>query len=367
MINLIYQFLSWRYAGTSLIAIAIVKGLIFATFFPGTGGLFILLIIVSALGNAKFLFVDSNLAPTPGELFEVNGAQAHLYIEGTSSNQHPVIWVAGGHGEGLVLAHLHKEICKQTRSILFDRAGSGWSQATSFPLTITQEVEHLNRLLLASNQTGPFVLAGHSFGGLFCLNYAHHYPDQVAGLVLMDPTPPENVTFAGRISFAGLIAKAPWRALALHFGITAAGDPEIDDYQSSFYRCLKTDAETINRNSIQPKSVVAEAAAFRAAMDNPEDMVIGENALSDIPMRTLLANPTEEEIQQTKREVRQVLEFSDLQELNFWRMMDTAVEQQTHLSSRGQKVFAPLGSSHMFPYEHPEFVLQQVQLLTRQD
>jgi pimeloyl-ACP methyl ester carboxylesterase len=152
----------------------------------------------------------------------------------------------------------------ETRSILFDRAGAGWSELGRLPITINSEVEQLKVLLEAADEKGPFVLAGHSFGGLFCANFAQRYPELVAGLILTDPTPPANVTCAARLSFETLIRKAPWRAFALQLGLQRLGSPEITDHDSPFYKCLSDWTDIINRNLLQPKSVIAEAAAFEA-------------------------------------------------------------------------------------------------------
>ncbi|HIG40354.1 MAG TPA: alpha/beta hydrolase [Gammaproteobacteria bacterium] len=363
MRNTILQFLAGKNAGlyiTSgvfLIALAVT---------PVSAIFSIILFITTALlfsGVLKFKLVDSLSDVTPGSVFVVDGVKTHILAEGEKGTHYPVIWVGGGHGEGLVMFHLHEMIRTETRSILFDRVGAGWSDLSTLPITIESEVRHLKNLLETAGEQGPFVLAGHSFGGLFSLNFAHHYPDLVAGLVLMDPTPPVNVSILGNLSFGRLMQLAPWRALGFHFGLTRVGDPEIDDKTSDFYRCLSQHAEVINRNSLQPKSVIAEAATFRAAMNNPFDMVIGQGALGDIPLRLLLANPSAEEIASTEKQLRELLELSPRQESNFWKTLNESNEQQVQLSGKGEKVLAPAGSSHMFPYEHPGFVIDHVRQL----
>jgi len=319
--------------------------------------------ILLSLGVAKFQFFDSRLDKAPGTLFMVNKHKMHLFAQGQAGIHKPVIWIGGGHGEGLVMSHLHETLSKTTRSILFDRTGAGWSELTALPLSVSSEVQHLKLLLQAAGETGPFVLAGHSFGGLFAINFAHHYPHLVAGLLLMDPTPTVNVSIMGELSFARLIKLAPWRALALQFGISAAGDPEIDDESSAFYKCLHNVARTVNRNSLQPKSVIGEAAAFKAAMKRPFDMAYGKHALGNIPLRLLLANPTDAEISDTASGIRKQLDLSPLQEENFWNLLNQNNERQVNLSTAGEKFLAPKGASHMFPYEYPEFVIDEIKEL----
>lgn len=362
--------LCWRLLARNLVATPIALllcafGVSIHAASPRVGEVFVSLAVVGLFGILKFFALDARLGAPPGARHVVDGVRLHLLADGEARDRHTVIWMGGGHGEGLVMFHLHRAIVAETRSILFDRAGAGWSELGRLPLTIHGEVEQLKALLDAAGECGPYVLAGHSFGGLFCANFAHRYPQLVAGLVLMDPTPPANVTFAGRLSFADLIRKAPWRSLALQFGLKGLGDPEISDTNSPFHACLLEWADTINRNSLQPKSVIAEAAAFDGAMAHPFDMVIGAQALGDLPLALLLANPGAESDAETRTQVRTMLKLNPQQEQNFWAAMDESMEHQSMLSRNSVKVLAPPGSSHMFPYEHPEFVLDAVRTMIR--
>ena len=74
---------------------------------------------------------------------------------------------------------------------VYDRAGRGWSDAADGPQDAVQTATDLHTLLDRAHIPGPYVLAGHSFGGLYVLTFAATYPDQVAGLVLLDSTAPK--------------------------------------------------------------------------------------------------------------------------------------------------------------------------------
>lgn len=87
---------------------------------------------------------------------------------------------------------VQREIAKVTRVCAFDRAGFGMSEvALVTPLTAADIVEDTRLLARALNEPGPFLLAGFSIGGLVSRLYASSYPDEVAGLVLIESTPPE--------------------------------------------------------------------------------------------------------------------------------------------------------------------------------
>jgi pimeloyl-ACP methyl ester carboxylesterase len=81
-------------------------------------------------------------------------------------------------------------VARDTRVCVYDRAGRGWSDSADTPQDGAQIATDLHTLLQTADVPGPYVLAGHSFGGLYALTFAARYPDEVAGLVLVDSTAP---------------------------------------------------------------------------------------------------------------------------------------------------------------------------------
>ena len=88
------------------------------------------------------------------------------------------------------MAWIAPAVARDTRVCVYDRAGRGWSEPADTPQDGTQIATDLHTLLQRANVPGPYVLAGHSFGGLYVLTYAARYPDEVAGMVLVDSTEP---------------------------------------------------------------------------------------------------------------------------------------------------------------------------------
>ena len=76
----------------------------------------------------------------------------------------------------------------------YDRPGLGWSDDLPEPQDAAAATEDLHALLEAAGEAGPFILVGHSIGGPYAMNYAHRYPDDVAGMVLLDSTSPHQFT-----------------------------------------------------------------------------------------------------------------------------------------------------------------------------
>ena len=133
--------------------------------------------------------------PPRGQLVDVGGYRIHVIAEGDARGRPSVVWMPGGHGGGLALDHLHRRLRESGRSILVDRPGTGWSDAGSFPRTTHREVDEVATALERAGERGPFVLVGHSFGGLLFACFARKYPDRVAALLLMDATPPDTIVY----------------------------------------------------------------------------------------------------------------------------------------------------------------------------
>lgn len=82
------------------------------------------------------------------------------------------------------------EIAAHTRAFAYDRPGYGGSTPTSRERTVEQAVEDLRRLLGLAGVEPPYVLVGHSLGGVYFLNFAHRFPEETAGVVLIDAPHP---------------------------------------------------------------------------------------------------------------------------------------------------------------------------------
>ena len=128
---------------------------------------------------------DRRRFPSPGRLVDIGGTRLHLLESG--AGQPAVILEAGIAASCLNWTSLQAELARSTLACSYDRAGLGWSDPTNSPRTISNAIAELHALLTAAQIPPPFILTGHSFGGLLVRCYAAKYPNQVAGLVLLDP------------------------------------------------------------------------------------------------------------------------------------------------------------------------------------
>jgi pimeloyl-ACP methyl ester carboxylesterase len=83
-------------------------------------------------------------------------------------------------------------VAATTRVCAYDRAGWGWSDDGPAPRDAAQHARELRTLLERAGVPGPYVLVGHSLGGLYARSYADHYPEGVAGMVLVDASHPDQ-------------------------------------------------------------------------------------------------------------------------------------------------------------------------------
>lgn len=121
----------------------------------------------------------------PGKLIEINDKSWHYQMMGQG---HPTVIIdSGTGGTHLDWQLVQPEVAKFTSILTYDRAGYGWSEANSAPRTAEQAVSELRQLLGEVEIEPPYVLVGMSLGGLFSRLFAYQYPEEVAGMVLVDP------------------------------------------------------------------------------------------------------------------------------------------------------------------------------------
>lgn len=139
--------------------------------------------------------LDAKAYPMAGQLVDVGGHSLHLRCTGSGS---PTVVLQPGGGEmSSNLGWITPAVARDTRVCVYDRAGRGWSEPADTPQDGNQIAADLHTLLQRAHVPGPYVLAGHSFGGLYVLAYAARYPDQVAAMVLVDSTNPASAASPG--------------------------------------------------------------------------------------------------------------------------------------------------------------------------
>jgi len=141
--------------------------------------------------EAFWVAVEAARYPAPGRLVDVGGYRLHLNCRGEGM---PTVILEGGDLEfssfwGRVLP----EMAKTTRVCAYDRRGNGWSDPIVGLSTVEQMAADLHTLLERGGIEGPYILVGHSGGGLYARYYQARYPEEVVGLVLVESTYEETL------------------------------------------------------------------------------------------------------------------------------------------------------------------------------
>lgn len=161
----------------------------------GLAGLVAVLLLAGATYQFIATKIDERRYPPPGRLVDVGGYRLHLYCVGEGT---PTVVLDAGLGGGVPdWSTVQPEVSKFARVCAYDRAGMAWSDSGVRPRTSRQIVTELHALLGNAGERPPYVLVGHSIAGLHVQLYAGQYPDEVAGLVLVDSSHEDQLSRKG--------------------------------------------------------------------------------------------------------------------------------------------------------------------------
>jgi pimeloyl-ACP methyl ester carboxylesterase len=279
--------------------------------------------------------------PAPGVLVSIGDRRLHLRCVGTGA---PVVVLEAGLGDGLLTWDaVQDSIAAFTRVCAYDRAGFGWSDPGPAPRTSAQEVGELHALLRAAALPAPYVLVGHSMGGLNVRMYTFRFPGEVAGLVLVDPS--QETQFARmpmpatiRVVYALMSLTAPvgLPRLVAHFvGPTVPAD--------SAEAAARGQALGLRTSAL--RATGAELASFGESM---VQVGAARRPLGALPLVVISASRMESGLGVTRAEAAERRRiFSALQ------------EEIARSSSAGRRVTAE-GSGHYVQLERPAIVIGSV-------
>jgi len=236
---------------------------------------------------------DQRIYLPPGELMDIDDCRLHVQMLGHGS---PTVVLETGLG-GMCSAWgwIQPETAKFSRVVAYDRAGLGWSGPDTAPKTASLIARRLHHVLLHYHVPPPYVLVGHSMGGLFIRVFADLYPDEVAGMVLIEAVHPDQHLRSTAISAhmcsgfrflkaAPFLARLGYVRLAGLLnswgeGLPARQAAEAEAFLSS-YRHLKTTRD----ESLAWENICAEVRATRNLGNMPlAVMTAGKDVLSGHP------------------------------------------------------------------------------------
>ncbi|MEZ4710183.1 MAG: alpha/beta hydrolase [Caldilineaceae bacterium] len=156
----------------------------------GFVGLVGLLLVTSTFYQQAAMARDRATFVSSDDLIEVDGSE--MYIECKGEGSPTVVFESGAGAPHLNWWEVQQTIVQDVRTCVYDRQGLGWSEYTGVIPTGEFVAQTLHTLLKNAEESGPFVLVGHSLGGAYVREYATLYPDEVVGLVLIDAVHPQQ-------------------------------------------------------------------------------------------------------------------------------------------------------------------------------
>jgi pimeloyl-ACP methyl ester carboxylesterase len=326
----------------------------------GLLGLLILVVLAAivgatyqALGNRA----DARRFPQQGKSVSLGPAFDNLTLSIDCRGQgSPTVILDSGLGVPAIGWNpVQTEVTKFARVCSYDRAGYGWSGATSAPRTSLQIVKELHALLEAAGEKGPYILVGHSFGGYNVRVYNGQYPNDVAGVVLVDASHEDQndrMSPALQAFMKKTIEQmksqeklAPW---LIRFGVARFAQRN----QGQAPGVSKEFGQEMLYLQLQPKFIDASASEMSSFAESANEVRAAGN-LGDKPLVVLTAGKSADASQLPAGFPKK--EFDDFHEV--W-VNDLQVKE-AHLSTRGERIMVP-DSTHMIPFERPDTIVAAI-------
>jgi pimeloyl-ACP methyl ester carboxylesterase len=303
--------------------------------------IFVLIVGVVLLALAGALYQsfserrDLRDHPIPGELIDVGPYQLHLYCTGSGT---PAVILDAGMGDTYISwRKVQPRIAQFTRVCSYDRAGLGFSYYSHHPSTSRDFAKELHTLLHNAGIPSPYVLVGHSMGGFDVRLYASLFRTEVAGMVLVDSSHPEQQK---RLPPELNDLDATWLReqeffeFTMPFGLPrflgfCGDDAEIRASDCNFHSA---------REGVAELKAISTSAAQTAAT----------GSLGDLPLQVLSHDPDAPQPDLPEDLVKPTNDA--------WQQMQ---KELSHLSTRGAQVIAK-NSGHYIQLDRPDLVIRSI-------
>ncbi|MEV5126648.1 alpha/beta hydrolase [Streptomyces decoyicus] len=210
--------------------------------------------------------------PPLGRLHDAGGRDLWLHRSGEGGPA--VVFLPGAGVVGLDFLNVHERVAEFTTSVLYDRAGTGWSDAAELPRSAADVTDELRALLRAADVPGPYLLVGHSLAGVYARHYAQRFPGEVAALLLLDPYHEDNTT------------RMPRQALQMQEQMRDQPVPEPSEEVIEMFRTLFAQKLAHWPQSVREPLIEHHLAHWRTGMREMENLDEVGNELrhaADVP------------------------------------------------------------------------------------
>ena len=314
-------------------------------------------LLLVTLAGALYQYLEVKIwakASPPGRLVLVDGMPTHMYCSGNGS---PTVVLVSGLGDdwttwGFVL----RDVGAMTRVCAYDRAGLGWSAASSAARTSRNIAAELEATLNVAGEKGPYILVGHSAGGLHIREYQAQHPDRVVGMLFLDSSYPGE---AKRLPSEFLAATDRRRRFKILAWLSYLAEPRLSGFCTSLapnypaqFRNAATATGKRSCDSTMLRAVVSEMDGFGESQD---EVSSDSKSLGSLPVTVISSDPDMWHVDGLSPEITR-------KAAAVWAEMQMEL---TNLSNRG-KHFVAKGSGHYVQERRPDLVISSIRDLVEQ-
>jgi pimeloyl-ACP methyl ester carboxylesterase len=249
----------------------------------GLVGLLALVVLVGATYEQYMRHQAARRYPPMGKLVDV-GDGRHLQIDCRGLGIPTVVFEAGGDNLGsLAWAAVHDSVAKMTRACAYSRAGMLWSDPVGGPFDSRAVAKDLHTALTAAGEHPPYIMVGHSLGGPYIMIFTSLYPAEVAGLVFVDASHPDQVDRMRKVlgSNVGgpssqllvkMLAALSWTGVARILPLNPPGPATTKTISTAY---AGTSLSPLVREAIGAESTLQVAGRFRTLGSRPLVVLTG--------------------------------------------------------------------------------------------
>ena len=287
---------------------------------------------------------EQNKFSVPGKLIDIGGFKLHMIYNHCNSTGATVILESGSAASALDWAYVQPAVAEFANVLSYDRAGLGWSDESPYPRTSQQIVSELHDLLNAARITPPYILVGHSFGGLNMQLFANTYPNDIMAVVLVDSAHEElDKINAFKINssriFFRLVLKGTY-----YFGLVRLLGRWI---KNPIFNVISSDDKNGYLANISANKYMRtiEQEGLIHMKESLDQLKYSESKLKEIPLIVITAG-------------KQNMGFNDKDKATWSQLQRDLVSK----SSQGSQLIAEQ-SGHMVPYTQPEIIITAIKSL----
>lgn len=304
---------------------------------------------------------DLKTHPAPGRMVGVHGSSYHLRCMGSGS---PTVILEAGLGESsLIWYPVQAAIAETTRVCAYDRAGLGWSDGTNDSMSPEQVAANLKTILQNAAIEPPFILVGHSRGGLYSRSFYHQFPSAVKGMVLIDAVhdngPARELPYARWEYFKQKIQITIAVPLSKIGFIRLMGWANADRQPSPLPVKILAAKTAVQNRSATAQAVVNEITIMRKNLDptTPRPASLG-----NLPL-VVLTSGKRIDVELAKRNA--IAKNKSVENALAIAETEKILQQElTALSSNSKQVIAEK-SGHFIMYDQPDLVVNTVTDMVR--